>query len=223
MKYFFANWKENTTYPEAAALVSKVKDDWNKGSLSDRTVVILPPTLYLPQLSQMLSGSGILLGVQDVSKFEGGAYTGEISAKMIKPYARYVLLGHSERRANFGETSLDVNRKIEICIKENLFPLVCVSSRRQFEELAIPNPNYAIFVVYEPTEFIGREETQEFSEIIEFCKLVRSKISAKFIYGGSVNEKNAAELLKEPSLDGLLIGHSSLDAVKFGRIISTFL
>lgn len=220
MKYFFANWKENTTYPEAIALASKVKSEAGKENFSDRTVVIFPPSVFLVSLSQMLSGSNILLGVQDVSKFEGGAYTGEISVRMIQPYAKFTLLGHSERRANFGETSKDVNQKISLCAKEGLIPLICISSKNQLDELVLPKSNGGVFVVYEPPEYIGGEKVQELSEIVDFSRMVRGKTTARFIYGGSINDQNATELLKETFLDGLLIGHSSLDAGKFGRIIS---
>ena len=220
MKYFFANWKENTTYPEAAVLVSRLRDAWAAGDSSAGTLVILPPTVFLIPLYNDLNGSSILLGVQNISEFEGGAHTGEISAKMVRPYAKYCLLGHSERRAACGETGQAVNRKIGICVKEGIAPLVCVSSLEQIPDFPTGHLGLDIFIVYEPLAYIGGEETQELGKIIEFSEAAKSRTGSKFIYGGSVNDKNATELLKEPSIDGLLVGHSSLDAEKFSRIIS---
>lgn len=221
MKYFFANWKENLNYAEACLLLAKVIEESAGLNFTERSIVLLPPSTFLIPFSKILSKSHVLLGVQNVSRFEGGSYTGETSAKMIKPYAKYVLLGHSERRTNFGETFVEVNRKIKICIKEGLLPVVCVSSRKQLDEVEVFDPNCEIFLVYEPAELIGGEETQKPDRIAEFYQLVKAKMKAKFIYGGSVNDRNAADLLRESYLDGLLIGHSSLDAGKFGRIIKS--
>lgn len=220
MKYIFANLKENLSYAEAKNLVLGLCKSLKPGSLKDRTVVILPPVVYLIPLSRVLAGSKIQLGAQDVSRFPGGAYTGEIAAKMVKPYGEFCLIGHSERRANFGETTETVNQKLSVCLEEGLIPIICVSSQEQLEDLVIPRADADIFVVYEPTEFIGGEETQTINEIYRFAQVVRRKIKAKFIYGGSVNEKNAQELLRQDWLDGLLIGHTSLEPKKFGSIIS---
>jgi triosephosphate isomerase len=220
MKFFFANWKENTNYSEAIALASSVERKMAQEKIVGRTIVLFPPSVFLVPIYQALSGSAVLLGAQDISKFEGGAHTGEISAGMVKPYAKYVLLGHSERRSGFGETSRDINQKIMVGLKEGLSPLICVSSRKQLEELDIPSSSLDIFIVYEPVEFIGGEEAQALGEITEFYEMLEKRVKAKFIYGGSVNEENSSELLKESFLDGLLIGHSSLDPERFGRIIS---
>ena len=115
----------------------------------------------------------------------------------------------------------NINKKIEICFKERLTPLVCVSSKAQFLELSFTGNDHEIFIVYEPVEYIGGEETLTTGEIAEFFKIMKDKTNIRFIYGGSVNEKNAAELLKETFIDGLLVGHSSLDAKKFSQIISS--
>lgn len=218
MKYIFANWKENLTYPQAQFLAGNLKAAGADGNFTGKTLVLLPPSVFLIPIFEELAGSGILLGVQDISRFEEGAHTGEISAKMVKPYARYFLLGHSERRAELAETTDVINQKLSIGIKGGLIPVICVGSREQLDGLAVPAAQ-ELFIVYEPAEFIGGEKTQELAEIQSFGELVKSQTGAKFIYGGSVNHQNAAPILKEGNVDGVLVGHMSLDGEKFSRLL----
>lgn len=224
MKYIFANWKENTNYEEAKSLVLWVSQCVSAKQITDKEVVIFPPAVFLIPLSQEFAGVRLLFGVQDVSKFKGGPYTGEISVSMVGPYATYCLIGHSERRRHFGETPEVVNEKIKNCLEGGLIPIVCVSSEEQLKAIELQNALGPIFLAYEPVGYIGGEENQDVGELLRFMDLVRGlsfKGNVKFIYGGSVNGGNASKLLNLPGVAGLLIGHNSLKQEEFVSIVTS--
>jgi len=208
-------------------------------------VIVCAPFIYLSRLKRF--AKKIKLGAQNSFYEENGAYTGEISAEMIyNAGARYVILGHSERRA-LGETNEDINKKIKSALSAGLIPILCVGEKTRDENheylnfikiqvteglkgvsrTSIPK----VIIAYEPIWAIGknaiREATPaEFLEMRIFIKKILSgmfgvkiKIS-RIIYGGSVNEKNIGDFIKLGEADGFLVGRASLDPEKFGKIIN---
>ena len=249
-KIVIGNWKMNPlTLKEAEKLfstVSKFVFDVKKTE-----IVICPPFLYLEKIkSENKRNKKIFLGGQDAFFEEVGAYTGEISAQMLYDIgARYVIVGHSERRnpqIGKGETNIDVNKKIKASISAGLTPILCIGEtirdpehgylnfvKTQIEEClnGVPKNSISkIIVAYEPVWAIGKgaipATPAEFHEMKIFIrKILSDKFGVKeipnvrIIYGGSVDEKNTLDFIKEGVADGFLPGRASLNAIKFSKII----
>jgi triosephosphate isomerase len=244
-KIICANWKMNPiTLKDAEKLFIASSKTISK--IKKTEVVACPPALYLEKLKK--HSRKLKLGAQDAFYEESGAYTGEISAEMLYDAgARYVILGHSERRAS-GESNENVNKKIKSALFAGLIPIVCVGEKERDEnhnylnfikeqlEVAFKNILKSsvskVIIAYEPVWAIGknavREATpEEFREISIFIKKVLSDkfgaisvIKTRIIYGGSVHPKNSASFIQDGQADGFLVGRDSLDAKKFGEIIN---
>lgn len=245
-KIIVGNWKMNPlTLKEAEKLFSGVDKDI---SLIKKTeIVICPPFLYIEKLKKF--SRKIILGAQNAFWGEVGAFTGEVSGEMLYSIGiRYVILGHSERRA-MGESNAEINKKIKSALGAGLRPILCVGEntrdenhgyfnlvKNQLEECLVgvsKNLISKIIVAYEPVWALSstpdrRDATPE--DCREMAIFIRKILSDKFgseagemrvIYGGSVNEKDAEGFLKEGGVDGLLPGRASLDAKKFVEIIKT--
>jgi len=209
-----ANWKEHKTNSEARGWV-EVLSSKLKVKSEKLEVVVCPSFVLIPDLHSQLSilNFELSLGAQDVSKFEEGQYTGEVSAKMLKDFVSYVIIGHSERRKCFGETDEDVALKIEQCLKHELAPIVCVSKIEQaFADKAI--------FAYEPLSAVGTGEPDTPENAQKFAEKIKAEVGqdVKVLYGGSVNAKNAKSFVNQPDLSGVLVGQASLDAEEFARI-----
>lgn len=246
-KIVVANWKMN---PVSEKEAEKLFRNTNKAfsGLKKTEVVVCAPNIFLSKLKKL--AKKIKLGGQNAFFEESGAYTGEISTDMLyDTSAKYVILGHSERRAIFNETNEDVNKKIKAALFSGLIPIVCIGEKERDEnneylnfikeqiEVAfkniLKNSLNKIIIAYEPVWAIGknaiREATsEEFREISIFIKKVLSdkyKFDAqavskiKIIYGGSVGPKNIEDFIQIGQADGFLVGRASLDPVKFGEII----
>jgi triosephosphate isomerase len=239
-----ANWKMNPpSLAEARAIFSRVKHV-AKG-LRKAQVVICPPLLYLSDLAAR-KGS-LSLGAQNIFWQNGGAFTGEVSPEMVRHAgARYAIVGHSERRA-LGESERDVSRKLLAVLREELTPILCVGERERDLEggyLAVLEAQirasltgvprrYAgsIIVAYEPVWAIGKSEHEALQPrgLHEMAIFIRKALSQIFdhdsargipiLYGGSVGAHNAAEIVSEGAVAGLLVGHMSLDGDDFAAII----
>ncbi len=226
-KLIVANWKENKTASQTTEWFEKfgasLSISRSRSKLSiNLEVVICPSFVILPMMAYEISKlEGIKLGAQDVSKFEEGQYTGEASAKMLKDFVSYVIVGHSERRKHFGETDEDVNLKIEQCLKHDLTPIVCVS---KIEEVRGRKweVGKTIFA-YEPLFAVGTGKPDTPENAQEFAKKIKTEVgqNVKVLYGGSVNAKNAKSFVSQPDISGVLVGEASLDAEEFGKIIKT--
>lgn len=237
-----ANWKMNKNIGEAISYVKELK---NLVKNQDKEIVICPAFTALSAVSAELVTSKIKLGAQDLYFEEKGAFTGEISPSMLKEMdCKYVILGHSERRKYFNETDEIVNKKIKIALKNKLIPILCIGEtleqrkakkteeviEKQFENSLKGIKSNNLVIAYEPVWAIGtgHNATPEHAE--EVHALIRQLINKKLgseaenkiriIYGGSVNPKNAKELLSQDNIDGALVGTASLDAKKFFDIIS---
>ena len=239
------NWKMNKTGSEARALVVELLPELQSVSTIDRA--ICPPFPYIMAIANMLTGSGVGLGAQNMYWEEAGAYTGEVSPKMVAEFCQYVILGHSERRAYFGETDETVNRKVKAAFAAQLTPIVCVGETlaeneagqtaevvgRQVREglkgLSVEQAMQLV-VAYEPVWAIGtgRAATAEGANAV-LADIIRPALKEMFgaevaeavriQYGGSVTANNAAEYFAQPDIDGALVGGASLKPAEFIAII----
>ena len=244
--FIAANWKMNTTLQEATALVNNLKD--NLKNLEQKEVVLCPPFVYLPAVRNILKGSELKLGAQNVYYQQKGAFTGEISTTMLKDIGcTYVIIGHSERRQIFKEDNDTINEKIKAALAGGLSPIFCVGElleertenatekviRSQIENGLddIPSDKYnQIVIAYEPVWAIGTgknatpEQAQETHSFIRKLLVVLSNdVSARevrIIYGGSVNPDNIESLIIGEDIDGALVGGASLSADSFTKIVN---
>jgi len=239
------NWKMNKTVEQATLLMASMLPGLQAIRTVDR--VICPPYTSLMTLAGMLTGTDIGLGAQNLHWETSGAFTGELSAQMIKEFCQFVIIGHSERRAFFGETDQSVNLKIKACLAIGLTPIVCVGETlkenesgqteaivsRQvklgFEGISKEDAAKTI-VAYEPVWAIGtgRAASAEMANDIiggavrkNLANLFGSDQAEKIriLYGGSVKGENAAEFFAKPDIDGGLIGGASLKAEDFLKIV----
>ena len=240
------NWKMYKTPDEAVELVRELKP-LLAGVGEDCDVVVCPPFTSLRAVSQVLEGSSIALGAQNMHWESEGAYTGETSPQMILTCGcTYVILGHSERRQYFAETDLIVNQKLKVALREGLSPIVCVGESLeqreagQFEQVVLGQVEAAlqniaaeevgrVTLAYEPVWAIGTGETATAAQAEEVHGLIRGFLvqscgqaaaaQIRIQYGGSVNPENAAELFAQNNIDGGLIGGASLKAESFAAIV----
>jgi triosephosphate isomerase len=238
------NWKMNGGLASNAALLSTLKSELGKPSCQ---IAVCAPAPYLAQCQQLLSGTPVAWGAQDVSAHEAGAYTGEVSAAMLKDFqCAYVIVGHSERRAYHAESDELVGRKAARAIAAGLIPIVCVGEtlseresgqteqvvQRQLEavlaEVANSGDATRLVIAYEPVWAIGTGKTATPQMAQDVHAFLRARIAAhdaaaagqvQILYGGSMKPDNAADLLAMPDIDGGLIGGAALKAADFLAII----
>jgi triosephosphate isomerase len=235
------NWKMNKTIAETRELLTAMKDGLNAVNGVER--VVCPPFISLAAAAEMLAGSEIGLGAQNLYWEEKGAFTGEVAPAMVKELCEYVILGHSERRAYFGETDETVNKKLLAAQKFGLTPIVCVGETlAQYEAnqtrdvvssqtrlgLTGVAADFApsIVVAYEPVWAIGtgKASTGEAANAVikDFIRSVIAEMygeetaqAVRVLYGGSVTAANAAEFFSQPDIDGALVGGASLKVDEF--------
>ena len=246
-KIVAGNWKMNTLPAEGVELAKGVVA--GRGEVcSCVNFIVCPPFTHLSMVAEALKGSDIALGAQDCATEAKGAYTGEIAASMIAALGcKYVILGHSERRQYYGETSATLNKKMAQAYANGLVPIYCVGEnleereagkhfdvvKAQIEEVVynLTEEQYKELVIaYEPVWAIGTGKTATAEQAGEVCSNIRAAIrglygarvarSVTIQYGGSMNPKNAAELLAQPDGDGGLIGGASLKPADFVEIIN---
>lgn len=243
-KLIAGNWKMNGSLAANAALMGELLAGIGQPACD---VAVCVPAVYLAQVQLLLAGQGgIALGAQDVSQHESGAYTGDVSAAMLKELgARYVIVGHSERRQYQGETDAQVAVKAQRALAAGLTPIVCVGEtlqeREQGETESVVSRQLSaviqlngerladLVVAYEPVWAIGTGRTATPEQAQAVHAALRALLAAadlqaagvRILYGGSMNAGNAAELLAQPDIDGGLIGGASLKARDFLKIIET--
>lgn len=238
------NWKMNVTASAAPVFINQFKS--LVGDVVDVEIVLCPPATTLPVMCSKLLGTGIHVGGQNIHWEESGAFTGETSAAMLTDLGcRYVILGHSERRAMFGETDETVNRKLYSALRAGLVPIVCVGETLEQREgdsteaicreqvtgsLAglTPAQLEQIIIAYEPVWAIGTGRTatpQDAQTVIGFIRsLLRENFGqaaekVRILYGGSVKADNIAGLMAQADIDGALVGGASLDPQGFAKIV----
>ncbi len=242
------NWKMNLNHLEAIALVQKLAFSLDAEQLRAAQVVVLPPFVDLRGVQSLIDGDKLALGygAQDLSPFDSGAYTGDISGGMLaKLGCSYVTVGHSERRSHHGDDDEVVNAKAGAAIRHGLIPIVCVGEHLDVRQAGAQVSHCvgqlsaalvgitaeqatAIVLAYEPIWAIGTGEVATPADAQEVCAALRAEMTAQFgeqvgagvrvLYGGSVKGDNAAELLSQPDVDGALVGGASLVAEQFAAI-----
>lgn len=233
------NWKMNGLRSDGLALARDVAAGVRQAAWTDRDVLICPPATLVPAVAEAVQGSGVLVGGQNCHAKPSGAHTGEISAEMLRDCgAACVIVGHSERRADCGETDAVVRAKAEAAWRAGLLPIVCIgetlSEREAGDTLdvlekqlkgSVPAGATAagLVVAYEPVWAIGTGKTPTTAEVAAahahvrkvLARLMSDAAGVRLLYGGSVKGTNAAELLAAGDVDGALIGGASLKADEF--------
>ncbi|MDP9048509.1 MAG: triose-phosphate isomerase [Bacteroidota bacterium] len=250
-KIVAGNWKMNLDYNEGLSLFSEIINMVKDEITGKQEAIVCSPFIHLHSLAQLARGyNKVSLGAQNAHQAEAGAYTGEISAKMIRSVgAAYVILGHSERRQYFGETNELLAKKTDTVLANELRPIFCIGetlqereSNRHFDVIKnqltegvfhLNEGQFAKLVIaYEPVWAIGTGVTASSAQAQEIHAFIRKEIAAKYsqpvaenmtiLYGGSCNPKNAPELFAQPDIDGGLIGGASLKSRDFVDILKVF-
>ena len=244
------NWKMNLNHVEAVGLVQKLAltlDD-KKHDPKKSEVVVLPPFTDLRTVQTVIEGDRLALswGAQDVSPFDNGAYTGDVSASMLaKLGCHYVLVGHSERREYYGEDDALVNAKVKMAVAKGLTPIICVGEglevREELSHVAFtiarvegalasltPEQIGSLVIAYEPVWAIGTGRVATPEDAQEVCGAIREWVgqwydtgsaqNIRILYGGSVKSSNVASIMAQPDVDGCLVGGASLVVDEFSAI-----
>ena len=240
------NWKMNKTASETKRFAEELKRLLPRTKWCD--VVVCVPAVNIPAAMKAFKDLRVSVGAQNVFYEKSGAYTGEVSADMLKDLGvKYVIIGHSERRQYFGETDFTVNKKVIAALEAGLHPIICVGETLDQRELGVTMELIALqlksalagvpaekarkcVIAYEPVWAIGTGKAATAQQAAEVCTFIRSTIrhlygariarSVTVQYGGSMKPANAAELLAQPDIDGGLIGGAALDAGQFVDIIN---
>ncbi len=234
------NWKMNGSSDSVKELISGIKD--GMASVTKAAVVVCPPAVYIACVSGAADGSAIKVGGQNICDEDGGAFTGEISADMLKDTGcEYAIVGHSERRALYGETDALVAKRFAAARRNGIIPIFCIGETLEERESGVTNDVCArqidavidlegvaaladSVIAYEPVWAIGTGKVATPEQAQEVHAFIRGKIAAldagvaeglQILYGGSMNPGNAKELIGQPDIDGGLIGGASLKAEDF--------
>ena len=236
------NWKMNKTVAEARELVGRMRAPLE--AVAGAQTVLCPPFVSLVLLRELLNGSSIAVGAQNMSHEASGAFTGEVSPTMLADVCEYVILGHSERRQTFGETDAIVSRKVKAALNAGLRPIMCVGEQLEERDkgsaediveqqvrlgLELVDSPAGLLVAYEPIWAIGTGKAATPGDAQQMMAFVRSVLSQRFsdgeatdvplLYGGSVNAENVADFVRETDVDGALVGGASLDADGFVQLV----
>ncbi|MCB7513453.1 MAG: triose-phosphate isomerase [Clostridiales bacterium] len=240
------NWKMNKTASETKQFADELKTILPRAKWCD--VLVCVPSVNIPAALRAFKDMRVSVGAENVFYEKSGAYTGEVSADMLKDLGvKYVIIGHSERRQYFGETDITVNKKVHAALEAGLHPIVCVGESLEQRELGVTMDLISLqvksalagvsaeklrkcVIAYEPVWAIGTGRTATPEQAGEVCTFIRATIrhmygariarSITIQYGGSMNPSNAAELLAQPDIDGGLIGGAALKPDQFVAIIN---
>ena len=239
------NWKMNMVASEIKPFMEELKENLPKTRTCE--MVLCTPAVMIPAMVKAGKDCKIAAGGQDVSKYEKGAYTGEVSASQLADIgAKYCIVGHSERRQYHGEDDMLINAKAKALLEKGIMPIICVGESLEQREMDLTMEYVAYqvkaalsgiddsqlrrcVIAYEPIWAIGTGKTATAEQAQEVCEGIRAVIrgiygarparAVSILYGGSMNAKNAQELLAQPDIDGGLIGGASLKPVDFATII----
>lgn len=232
-KVIIGNFKMNLLPNEVVLYIENLKKDIK----SNNEIVLCVPYVDIPYASNIVNDTNIYIGAQNMYSREEGAYTGEISVKMLKSIKTdYVLLGHYERRLYFNETEEEINKKLILALKYNIKPIVCIGSNESLEneinmilkDIKKESINNIIFI-YEPVFSIGTGNLLDKNEIIDKIKLIKNIICKKYDeefnnltlgYGGSINSNNVLDIVNNDEINAILVGSSSLNEKEFANIIN---
>ncbi len=218
MKYLIANWKAHKTIHEVDAWVRDFSQFDTSAVKANLEIIICPPYPLLYYLKNKLQSlSFCKIGAQDISYFGMGAYTGEVAVATLSGIVDYVLIGHSERRYYFGETSRILFQKTKRAMEQNITPIFCI---RDSADLI---PSKTQFIAYEPISAIGTGNNESLESVLSFKKRLHLDKSKRFIYGGSVNGLTISEYAQCAEIDGFLVGSASLKASHLVQMIRRIL
>jgi triosephosphate isomerase len=237
-----ANWKMNTTPTEANTLVAQMLPELD--AISNVEILLCPPFISLVGVSELIQHSRVALGAQNAYYEDKGAFTGEISPQMLNGLCHYVILGHSERRSLFEETSQIVNKKVKAAFRANLKPILCVGENladndcKKTEEVISTQLRQSLdglreaeglVVAYEPIWAIGTGRAASGAQANNTIKLIRDVLvnligratsdTTRILYGGSVSAANIVDFVGQPEIDGALVGGASLKTNEFIGIV----
>lgn len=240
------NWKMNKTASETKQFAEELKAIMPKAKWCD--VLVCVPSVNIPAAMRAFKDMRVSVGAENLFYEKSGAYTGEVSAEMLKDLGvKYVIIGHSERRQYFGETDITVNKKVHAALEAGLHPIICVGESLEQRELGVTMDLISLqvksalagvsaeklrkcVIAYEPVWAIGTGKTATPEQAGEVCTFIRATIrhmygariarSITIQYGGSMNPGNAATLLAQPDIDGGLIGGAALKPDQFVEIIN---
>jgi triosephosphate isomerase (TIM) len=249
-KLIAGNWKMNLVPLEARMLVASIRAEIDRDALAlarDRDVMVAPPFVSIPAVSQALAGSSIELGAQNMHFEDKGAFTGEVSAPMLKAFSvRYVIIGHSERRHVFNEPGELINKKVKAALRHRITPILCVGETQDEHdsgralEVVIGQLQHglegvgdseiaSIVLAYEPVWAIGTGRNATPDQAATVHGAIRGALAERYgaatadtvriIYGGSVTPDNVDSLVSHRDIDGALVGGASLKADSFARIV----
>lgn len=215
-----ANWKEYGTLEETKMWAKAISHE--KQALEERTIIVCPPFTALSTMNALKREYElpISVGAQDVSRYEEGKHTGEISAKMLAELTSYVIIGHSETRRNCKLTDEDVAKKVQAASSANITPIVCVEEISQAHALKKMLPEFTGIIAYEPPTAIGTGNPASPNQANTVAKQIKEIFpTVSVLYGGSVDGNNASGFLQEEIVTGFLIGNRSLDPNFFLEIV----
>jgi triosephosphate isomerase (TIM) len=242
------NWKMNLNHLEALSLVQKIAFSLPEKYFAKVEVAVLPPFTDIRSVQTLVDGDRLLLryGAQDLSRYDSGAYTGDVSGPMLaKLGCTYVTVGHSERREYHQEDDATVNAKVKAAVKHDIAPILCVGERLEVREAGehvehttaqliaglkgLKTEQVAkVVLAYEPVWAIGTGRVATPADAQEVCAALRARLAEKYgqqiaddvriLYGGSVKANNIGELVKQEDIDGALVGGASLDAEEFTKL-----
>lgn len=249
-KIVAGNWKMNNSFQQAEELIKNLLELVRKNEIKKSLMILCPPFPYLKLANDLTKNTTIAIGAQNVSQYENGAYTGEVSASMLKSLGvKFCIIGHSERRKYFYETSAILKEKLDILIKYDIQPIFCCGEqladrekstylnivKTQIKEALFQftaNDFKKIIIAYEPVWAIGTGKTASPEKAQEMHSFIRNLLVEKYgkkiadtatiLYGGSCNSKNSKELFAKLDVDGGLIGGASLNAIDFYQIYNSF-
>ena len=240
--FIAGNWKMNTTVAQASTLVAEMRERLDQVEGVEK--VLCPPFISLATIEELLRGTSIKLGAQNMYFEEKGAYTGEVSPLMLSQLCEFVILGHSERRQYFAETDELINKKVRAALKIGLTPILCVGEKLEEKEAGetaevvtrqvrgalegIESPQ-GLVIAYEPIWAIGTGKAATPPESNDTTGLLRRTVAqlygeefaqgVRILYGGSVTASNIAGFMEQPEIDGALVGGASLKAEEFLSIV----
>jgi triosephosphate isomerase len=242
--FIAGNWKMHLGLEEAVHLADALRE--RLGELQGVECALFPPFPWIVPLFGRLAGSSLLLGAQNCATLDEGPLTGEVSARMLAPFCRYVIVGHSERRHQLGESDEMVAAKVRVALRNGLAPILCVGELLEERDLGTAqvtverqlrkalgglagNEVDGVTIAYEPVWAIGTGRPATAEDAAAMARFVREWIGTQFgdivagsvrvLYGGSVNAWNAAEFLRLSDIDGALVGGASLDVEQFSAIV----
>ncbi len=214
MKYIIANWKANKTVEEAKEWSDKFLSNYQPRA--NLTPIICPPFHLVQGIYESFrTVSSVAIGSQDLSSFEDGAYTGEVTAKSLSSFITYALIGHSERRTYGNESENTVAKKVSLAKKYGIEPILCV--RNENDNIYSDSD----FIAYEPVAAIGTGKNESVDTVLAMREKMDLPAQMKFIYGGSVTSENSSSYINHELIDGLLVGTASLDPLHFCSILES--